>query len=492
MQDENKNKILYRPKIGPEKDYRSEGVIPKTKKHEPKSYDEPRTDVPRNIYHDFEEINELLEDIPIPFQNVIDSIKKLQIRLMVEFPTGDPPDIEETGELVESDEKVTMPTLIPKDDNGAPKFNPGLFPSPNGIMLEVEAPKTIVQLIQDGYQKDTINIENHYLERLQLMLRRYYQQMFAIIAECGVEKVEDLGQEFDGVECNVTNPNLKHLSDQISRSQVMREQKNRLMNKIFNVDNTIRHLEQWQAAEKQRERYYQEQYGDSGTYLDSHSNAILRSCRSSYDAAYNQALYNVFKYFDGSINMMSDILGMSVTEAQAKGKLINEGYDVFTTRAMKRQAEADAAKANMQAELAAKMEELKKQKYPTSMNGGELKNGNLSISDSNTLDWSNGTKNTDSKKPNDDGNKKGGSGKNGTGTTDTTKGTGTADTTGTTTKPVTADTSAAAVEAAKNPNTPPADNNGQKQPEKSSAPGNLQSREDFLKKAIGGKLGMSF
>lgn len=105
-----------------------------------------------------------------------------------------------------------------------------------------------------------------------------------------------------------------------------------MFKKTHNVDNTLIHMRTWHAAEQERERYYTENYGDSDTFLNSQSNALLRECRSSYDKNYTNALYNMYKYLNSSALLIGDILTMTSKEAQAKGKLIKEGVDIFVSK----------------------------------------------------------------------------------------------------------------------------------------------------------------
>lgn len=331
MVDENKN-ILYRPSFGPDNHYDSDARFLKQELENPNAdvYDEEQRE-PSDIIEDFKQIKELLpEDVNFLGHAIID---KLIARLNNKFPKGKTPKPEEP--------KVEIPREIPTvDTNHIPvieghKDIPSLFSEPETINLRIEMPKTLVQLIQDDYNKDIIQLQEDYLERLQMIMRQYYQQMLMLVADSGVESVKELIQEFDGNAVVIPPGNsLEHCRDHIVRSQIVRKQKTSLFKKTHTVDETIMHLRAWHAAEAQRERYYGEEYKDSSEYTQSHSNALLREVRADYDKRYKNALYNTYKYLNSSAIVLNDILDDSVKEAQAKAMLIKNGIDIYATNSL--------------------------------------------------------------------------------------------------------------------------------------------------------------
>lgn len=331
MVDENK-KILYRPSFGPDNHYDSDARFLRQELENPNAdvYDEEQRE-PSDIIEDFKQIKELLpDDVNFLGHAIID---KLIARLNNKFPKGKTPKPEEP--------KVEIPKEIPTlDTNHIPvieghKDIPSLFSEPETINLRIEMPKTLVQLIQDDYNKDIIQLQEDYLERLQMIMRQYYQQMLMLVADSGVESVKELIQEFDGNAVVIPPGNsLEHCRDHIVRSQIVRKQKTSLFKKTHTVDETIMHLRAWHAAEAQRERYYGEEYKDSSEYTQSHNNALLREARADYDKRYKNALYNTYKYLNSSAIVLNDILDDSVKEAQAKAMLIKNGVDIYATNSL--------------------------------------------------------------------------------------------------------------------------------------------------------------
>lgn len=276
---------------------------------------------------------------------------------------------------------ITYIDSIPHEEVPPELAIPDLFPSPTNITINLVAPRTLVQIARDSYNDDTIELHKYYIQRLQTVLQHYFQQMMTIMQEANVSNITDLTQEFDGDKVVVSNPMLAHLRDAIVRSQIGRTQKERMAQKMHSTDNTLVHMRAWHAAEKERERYYDETYGDSGNFLDSSSNELLRKSRSAYDKQYSQSLYNMYKYLNSSVISTGEALDMMVDEAKAKGKLMKEGVDIFASKKADIKKTRDEQIAAAQAEHDKKIETAKAEK-PKDQNGKELKKNDKNINSS--------------------------------------------------------------------------------------------------------------
>ena len=482
MADINKNNLLYVPKIEPERNYKSDGRIPKENPKPTPFPEEPITDTPKDIYNDLAEVQELITLTGVPsLQFFNETIERLKKRLTVAFPTGEPPKKQSGTEepiphvppvdphtrepghkkktkVITKPPKVKMPYIPydpgrniptnqetlhpwhvdreygpdvhiiteppehehiiidtfeptpkkpPKEGGGGieehhihtiaeevdtptvkPIEVPNMFPNITNVVLNVVPPRSLVQIIQDNYARDTINLQNFYLQKLQLILQKYFQEMLTVMAECNVDDIDKLTQDFDGEYVTVGDPNMRHLRDSVCRSQIMRDQKERFIKKMFNVDNTMLHMNRWHVAEQEREAYYAESYGDSGSFLDSHANAILRDCRTQYDAAYNQSVYDMYKYLNSSCEALGDVLEMTSKEAQAKGQMLKKGVDIYKNKAAEEQKAEDKRHADELKELQAQREANKDAK-PMSMSGGKLSDkSHISLAESNTANLS--------------------------------------------------------------------------------------------------------
>ncbi len=381
MADINKDKILYAPELKPERHYESEAEFTRTTTPE---VEQPEIPTPQEeLVPDLEELYEMFDFLPDGVQFLKDTIDKIikRQKIVNDNPVepGDTPNIPQPNipttpieppsvnpptpgyeEIIpptvpsqpsttdipttpsSSAEKPPSPTYIPENpyiNDPIIKNLPDQFPGPTDIHINFLTPKTLVQIAKEDYVRDTIDLHQYYLQKLQIILQQYFNQMLTIMQQCGVGDIGDLTRPFDGETVVVSNTNLAHLRDYIVRSQISRDQKSRFFKKTHNVDNTLMHMRSWHAAEQQRERYYTEAYGDSDTYINGSSNALLRECRASYDKKYTQTLYDMYKYLNSSAILVGDILSMTVKEAQAKSKLLNEGVDIYVSKETIRQQE---------------------------------------------------------------------------------------------------------------------------------------------------------
>lgn len=333
---EEEKKILYVPELNPERHYDTDGAFenyipdiistPDTKRKDKKN------NKPAQIYEALEILEDTFnvvvpDDVKFIGGSIIQQIKK---RLDIISPDKKRHYSEEKEkEFYKPTEIKTISTTL--TDEKSDRII-SLFPTPLNINLNLETPKSIVQIIQSDYEADQLNLDDYYSTKLQLILQNYIQNMLAIMAESGIPDIDNLTMKFDGEAVTIpSGKGLEHCRDFIVRSQVAREQKTRLFKKTHKTDNTVAHLRAWQAAEKQRERYYQEEYGDSGTYVESHSNELLRSQRNQYNERYKDAAYSMYKYLDSSAQLVGDTLGMIVKEAQAKAHLLNNNVNIFAT-----------------------------------------------------------------------------------------------------------------------------------------------------------------
>ncbi|STY71281.1 Uncharacterised protein [Megamonas hypermegale] len=384
MTDLNKNNLLYVPKTELERHYESSGIF----------YDKtpdlikntPIIENKTNIINDLNELKSLIDFLPDGLAFIKDSIDKL-IELQEYHFNKDNNNEEDNDSNTpddtnnETDNDIKVPNITPPDEiidnstneeqndinddsnnnnnenNNINNDNnidftedyeitnnelidlPDFFPNKTNIDINFVEPKSLIQIAQEDYKRDTLDLNEYYLQKLQIVLQQYFQKMLAIGQECGVMNIKNLIKDFDGNAVNINDKNLLHLKDHVIRSQILRDQKTRLFKLTHNVDNTLNHIRSWHASEQERERYYSEEYGDSETYLNNCSNTLLVQSRKRYDNNYKQSLYNMFKYLDSSVLVTGEILSLVTNEAQAKGKMLKEGIDIFVSSKTKKAEE---------------------------------------------------------------------------------------------------------------------------------------------------------
>ena len=339
MIDKEKDNLLYRPDLKPYRHYESNAVIKPGNAADVPPLPIPET--PNNkplidAREDLDELIDLIPDLPEPLHALIPTLRKLKRRVDVLIPEAtNPPGTNPPGVFVPPTPRYVPPSInmithIPQEENPALAQLPNLFPTSVNIELNIEYPRTLVQIVQDDYMRDQIEIIQDYIQQLQIIMRRYFQTMIASMKECGIDDMDMLDEEFDGEYVTIPEgQGLEHLRDYVCRAQVARDQMCRLFHKTHSADKTLMHMRSWQAAEKQRERYYGEKYKDSGEYAESHSNALLRESRASYDDNYKAAFSSFYKYLNSSLLMTNDILNLTSKMGQGKAMLMKSGVNIF-------------------------------------------------------------------------------------------------------------------------------------------------------------------
>lgn len=338
--ENDKDSLLYRPNLAPERDYRSEADIEKELNMPVDPAGIPIVEnaidhSPAKILEKLEAIKDTFPILPAEVHYLAeDIIQKLIDRLNIITPTGTTVYSEIPYERYTPEPQDTTDTTfieeLPWEENEDLAGVPDLFPETVPVNLTLEYPKTLVQLAQSDYENDQLRLDEFYAQKLQLIMQGYVQKMIMAVTDCGAGDMSQLTEEFDGDSVQIPpGKNLEHCRDFIIKSQMARKQKNMMMKKTHNADETLMHLRAWQAAAQQRKRYYEEQYGDSGTFTESHSNALLRAQRRKYDEAYKDATYNMYKYLNSSALLINDVLESTAKEGQAKGMLLKNGVNIY-------------------------------------------------------------------------------------------------------------------------------------------------------------------
>lgn len=337
MADAESKNLLYRPELEPNKNWQSDGAVSSAKvPNYPLDNKSTTDDTPIKLKEDLIEIKELFEALPDGVQSFEPSIQKVADLIDKTWPDGTIDTTDKTTIYDTSQDKIPDSFFKQMELPGASEYTklglPSPFPTTTFLDIDIESPSDIVELINEAYEQDQIELDKNYIQKLQVIMQQYFQQLLTMKYESGVSAIDYLTEDFDGDSVEIpSGQDLEHLRDYICRSQITRKQKTRLFKKTHSTDRTLQHIRSWYASYKERERYYSEKYKDSSTYAGSHSNALLRESRKMYDDAYEQSLYSMYKYLNSSTMIVNDILNMVLKEAQAKTQLLKSGVDIMKT-----------------------------------------------------------------------------------------------------------------------------------------------------------------
>lgn len=325
--------ILYRPNLGYTKSYETTGAF----SDDTTTTSTPSTDTTEvdTLQNDVDTIDAVLYSVPA---NVANSVRTVLSGVRDLIAAVDPDAVSSTTPVsgttvvVTTDEtKSTSPGDLVDSDSATPT-NPDGIVLPDNIFSvtipDINVSVTTIttdKIIPIEYDKTVMAIVSDFISNLKMAVTAYVTNITSAMADSGVTDFAVLSREYVGTSTKLSQ-NLQHLSDMVIRSQIVRDQKTRLINKLFSPKETIVHLRSCQVARQLRERYYKESFTDNSTYLDVSRNVMLEESRVAYDAKYKENLYNLYKYLNSSVILISECLGMLAKESQAKAILIqNEG-----------------------------------------------------------------------------------------------------------------------------------------------------------------------
>lgn len=247
MSEENKDNLLYRPELAPDRHYESDGIFKDTSGNVVSADIPTKTDIINELKDTMTQMSDLLDNGLPDIAHIARTVDKLKQRLEVAFPDGYkvpekenvPIKPEEIDKIVEETETKTK-IYTPEEAGYTPTsiFNP----NDKGIEVEVVEPRSILNIAIASYARDTVDLQKYYVDSMQTVLQSYYNQMLATAAETGLADFSLFEKKVNPEKITVPSSDLRHLKDYIARSQNGRLQKASYFKKTHNVDQTMIHM----------------------------------------------------------------------------------------------------------------------------------------------------------------------------------------------------------------------------------------------------------
>lgn len=325
--------ILYRPQLGYEKKYDTTGTFPQDGDNDTSGPAASVKDPLQDLKDDINKIDIVLGSVPDslagPVRSVLSGIKHVVNEIDPQsFDNSPTPGIK----VVVKPGSPIKTTIDPISDPSQ-----GTLQDPAGIIMpddifsdsipniDVTVVTTeMADIIPLEYDKTIIAIASDYTSNLKKSLTTYLSNVAIIATQAGMKDMSFLKNEYTAKSTDLKNKDLQHLSDVVIRSQIVRDQKSRMMKKLHSPKETITQIRACKVAKQLRERYYSEAFVENKEYLDVGRNELLSTSRMVYDAKYKENLFNLYKYLNSSVILISECLGMMIQESQAKAVLYKE------------------------------------------------------------------------------------------------------------------------------------------------------------------------
>ena len=213
------------------------------------------------------------------------------------------------------DPKTILTSPIITDDD--------LFRPATNRKIEYEVLDEIEKMKME-YTKNLAEVIHHYTSNLKdLILEFFMNKISALSSATNEQSISFIINEITENNCS-TSDQLRHLMDSALRNEVISTNKLHFSLNTFSLESTLYHLKNFNAVQELRLRYAEIEKLENNEMVDSTSNNILNGVRDMYDKKYDLAYINLYKYLNGSLNILKDCLRTMEASTKSKETLIRK------------------------------------------------------------------------------------------------------------------------------------------------------------------------
>ena len=315
----NFNDINYKPSLDPNVEYWSDIKILTNNNDD--DLDNKTQNKEENIYEKLNDTLNLIVLLPDSSQQKIieDSIELIKstleeidsIKNIPDTPEPDNPELEKP-------EPIVPESNIPELEKPEPIISdldfPFMLPVIENIIIE-----------ENDFEYDTfIEILNDYLNNLQNIVTNYINGIEYYLVYANTKYAPKL-KEYYNKNTEELPDDLKHIGDEIIKSQIIKNQKNRLFTKVSDVDNLAMPLNQFVLNNIKYERYNKINHMKENNIMNVHSNKELDRLLKDVERQNKNCLYNLYRQLNASNLLLEDCIEMQIREMQLKIILLKEG-----------------------------------------------------------------------------------------------------------------------------------------------------------------------
>ena len=181
-----------------------------------------------------------------------------------------------------------------------------------------------VEKMKMEYIKNLAEVIHHYTSNLKdLILEFFMNKLSALCSATDAQDISFIVNEITENNCS-TSDQLRHLMDSALRNEVISTNKLHFSLNTFSLESTLYHLKNFNAVQELRLRYAEIEKLENNEMVDSTSNNILNGVRDMYDKKYDLAYINLYKYLNGSLNILEDCLRTMEASTKSRETLIRK------------------------------------------------------------------------------------------------------------------------------------------------------------------------
>lgn len=222
-------------------------------------------------------------------------------------------------EFIYDDDEDEWPGIDETDDEDS-IFSPGGSKKFNFVEYDD------YEIFELEYIKNISDLYNHYTYELNKIVGDYYKTILAMYGQAMQDKsnLDFIGNDIPKESADTVRE-LRHVMDTALRNEVMGNLKISFSNSMFSVESTLYHIKNIKTVQALRLRYADQKKIDNKELLDSLSNRMLNGIREMYDAKYDNAYINWYKYLISSLEVLADIMSTYLSGLKSKEIIIKKG-----------------------------------------------------------------------------------------------------------------------------------------------------------------------
>lgn len=320
------NKILYRPNLKLPKHYETDGIVTRDFVEQPYVEEnkkvEQLVEVANQILSLIEVTKVLPEELKPTINTMLNTLEFIFVQIDPDYIPG------ETGtDGSDTEEDPDISITVPDDedkDKEIPEEDSLFYSSVVPSVVIRTIPKDKIKLINKLYCGTLLEITKDYINKLKKSTSDYFVEMGMLMKANDKKNITFLEKKYTYKTTDLKNKELYHVADFIVRSQIIRDQKQRLMNKIINEEESLNKIKACEVSRELALRYIKEQITENNTYHDLFRNMTLKETQLQYEQKIDNNLYELYKYLNSSVILLDECLRLYMREAQAKSILIKE------------------------------------------------------------------------------------------------------------------------------------------------------------------------
>lgn len=345
------NKITYKPNLKPTRTYYSDGLYPQ-EDFILEEYEKPektKEDIQEKIDNTIELAEYIPDEIRDNFIDILDALSDTLIDLTSDYEGISGPEIiikeveyedSEVEEEHEKDEETKdRDDGFDKDieyedsdskeedsisDNFEDDYDFILDDYDPDVIIDLEKKKEVEDRARKEHDLHLSQIIDSYINKIEKIISEYIIRNLSALDNPTLEGLKYLLRKYTSSTEEITNKNLKHLSDTIIKEQIKNAQNFKLMNKIFNKKALQKNLRHCKAAALQRDRYYKIELDEKGDYKGFVKNHNLEEQRILSDLSYDSSFKNLYRFLHSQAECLKDSLESTTKEITSKAVLVEE------------------------------------------------------------------------------------------------------------------------------------------------------------------------